>query len=326
MSSYTTTYVHPWHADWCERTIQVDVRNGRATALGRLVQSPRPAILHGASGFRRGYVDLVAAGVLARRGHSVLLAEATWEAGTRALDRLSAMAPPVAHDAAPRNGRRLSKWAIGLLDRDNVHYGVLSSRELETFPRLWGVDPSRVHFTPFCATGMDLEYEPRGNGVLASGNSLRDYRALMAAVHSINAPVTIATSLPLPENRCGNVTTGFLSPKAHDTIARQSAVVVVPLLAGTERSAGQQTYLNAMAQGKPVVVTDAPGVRDYIRDGETGLIVPNDPDALSAAINGLLADPERAERLGRAARADVEAKFTLRAYVSRLLEVADVVL
>ncbi len=326
MSAYATTYGHPWHAEWCERTVQVDVRSGRAAALRRLVNSSRPAILHGATGFDRGYVDLVAAGALARRGHAVLVADATWEPGSRALDRLRRTASAVGYDAAPQTGRRLSKWAIGRVDRDNVHYGVLSSWELQTFPHVWDVDPSRVHFTPFCATARPLEYAPDGSGVLASGNSLRDYRALTGAADRINATVTIATSLPLPEVRAGNLRTGFLKPDAHERLARESAVVVVPLLAGTERSAGQQTYLNAMGRGKPVVVTEAPGVSDYVRDGETGLVVPNDPDALAEAVNGLLADPDRARRLGQAARADVEARFTLRAYVDRLLAVADAVL
>ncbi len=183
-----------------------------------------------------------------------------------------------------------------------------------------------MHFTPFCATAKHVRYEPGGSGVLASGNSLRDYRGLAAAAGGSDATVTIATSLPLPEVRAANLRTGFLQPDAHERLARESAVVVVPLLAGTERSAGQQTYLNAMGRGKPVVVTEAPGVADYIRDGETGVIVPNDPDALAEAVNGLLADPERARRLGQAARADVGARFSLRAYVDRLLQVADAVL
>jgi hypothetical protein len=322
MTSYTTTYVHPWHAEWCQRTIQVDVRDGRAAALRHLVQPPRPAILHGAAGFRSGYVDLVAAGVLARRGYPVLVADATWEPGSRALDRVAGSSRPYGYDAAPRSGRGLSKRVIGMLDHPKVHYGVLSRGELDTFPRLWGIDASRVHFTPFCATS-DLEYEPGGHGVLASGNSLRDYRALVAAAGAIDVPVTIATSLPLPASPSSNLTTGFLAPEAHESLARRSAVVVVPLLADTDRSAGQQTYLNAMGRGKPVVVTDAPGVRDYIRDGETGLVVPNEAEALSDAVNGLLSDPERAERIGRAARAEVQERFTLHAYVDRLLRVAD---
>ena len=136
----------------------------------------------------------------------------------------------------------------------------------------------------------------------------------------------MATSLPLPTINAANVKTGFLPPSEHDARVRAAAVVVVPLLAGTDRSAGQQTYLNAMGLGKPVVVTDAPGVRDYVIDGETGLIVPNEAGALVDAVNRLLTDHQLARRLGEAARAEVQSTFGLGAYVGRLLELADRVL
>jgi glycosyltransferase involved in cell wall biosynthesis len=162
--------------------------------------------------------------------------------------------------------------------------------------------------------------------VLAGGNSLRDYRALIRAAEKIDAPLMVATGLRLPVIAAGNVEARFLPAQEYNARERSAAVVVVPLLAGTERSAGQQTYLNAMGRGKPVVVTDAPGVRDYITDEETGLIVPNEPDALADAVNRLLSDRGLARRLGDAARADVQSRFSLGAYVTRLLELADQVL
>jgi glycosyltransferase involved in cell wall biosynthesis len=326
MTQYTSTYVWPWHPEWCARAESIDVRQGRASALARLARSGRPAILHGASGFRSGYVDLLGAAMLARRGFPVLIAEATWQPGSRALDRLLGARAPVAVDAAPRYGRRLGQGAIHMLDGANVHYAVLSRHELDTFPRVWGIDPSRVHFTPFCATDRTLAHVPSGTGVLACGNSLRDYRALIEAAEKIDAPLTLATSLRLPPITAGNVEARFLPASEYNARERSAAVVVVPLLAGTERSAGQQTYLNAMGRGKPVVVTDAPGVRDYITHEETGLIAPNEPRALAEAVNRLLTDGGLARRLGDAARADVQARFMLGAYVTRLLELADQVL
>ncbi len=326
MPDYTTTYVFPWHTQWCARAQTFDVREGRTAALAQLTRSGRPAILHGASGLQRGYVDLLAAAALSRRRRPVLLAEATWQRGSRVLDRLLQVSPPIGADEAPRHGRRLGLSAIRLIDSPNVHYAVLSRHELYTFPRVWGVDPMRVHFTPFCATARALPDQPTGEGIIASGNSLRDYRALVQAAPQIDAKVTIATRLPLPATTARNIESRFMSPEEHESRVRASAVVVVPLLAGTERSAGQQTYLNAMGLGKPVVVSDAPGVRDYVTDGETGLIVPNEPRALAEAVNRLLTDHELSRRLGAAARADVQARFGLRAYVDRLLELADRIL
>ncbi len=326
MTRYTSTYIFPWHPEWTARAEPVDVREGRGAALARLARSKQPAILLGASGVRRGYVDLLGAALLARRGYPVLLADATWQPGSRVLDRLLRTPAPVGVDAAPRHGRRLGRTAIRMLDGTNVHYAVLSRHELDTFPRVWGVDPGRVHFTPFCATAELLAHEPTGDGVLAGGNSLRDYRALVEAAPSINARLTLATRLPLPPITGGNVEVGFLPAEAYEARERSAAVVVVPLLAGTDRSAGQQTYLNAMGRGKPVVVTDAPGVSDYITHDKTGLIVPNEPGALADGVNRLLSDRGLARRLGDAARADVLARFSLGAFVTRLLELADRVL
>lgn len=65
--------------------------------------------------------------------------------------------------------------------------------------------------------------------------------------------------------------------------------------------------LEAMAAGRPVVATDVAGMPLAVADGDTGLLVPPaDPAALAAAVGGLLADPERARRLGDAARRRVE--------------------
>jgi hypothetical protein len=326
MTRYTSTYIFPWHAEWNACAEPVDVREGRAAALARLARSKKPAILLGASGVRRGYVDLLGAALLAHRGYPVLLSDATWQPGSRALDRLLRTPAPIGVDAAPRHGRRLGRGAIRMLDGDNVHYAVLSRHELDTFPRVWSVDPDRVHYVPFCATVEKLTHEPTGDGVLAGGNSLRDYRALVQAAPRIDARLTLATRLRLPAIRGGDVEAGFLPAEDYEARERSAAVVVVPLLAGTDRSAGQQTYLNAMGRGKPVVVTDAPGVRDYITHDETGLIVPNEPGALADAVNRLLADHALARRLGGAARADVLSRFSLGAFVNRLLELADQVL
>jgi glycosyltransferase involved in cell wall biosynthesis len=65
----------------------------------------------------------------------------------------------------------------------------------------------------------------------------------------------------------------------------------------------------AMHQGTPVIVTDAVGAAagGLVRDGRNGLVVPErDPAALAAALRSLAADPALRERLGAAAREDVQ--------------------
>jgi colanic acid/amylovoran biosynthesis glycosyltransferase len=70
--------------------------------------------------------------------------------------------------------------------------------------------------------------------------------------------------------------------------------------------------LEAMASGLPVVVTDAGGTREAVRDGREGLLVaPRDPKATAAALMRLWRDPDLRARLGAAGRARVLEEFTL---------------
>jgi phosphatidyl-myo-inositol alpha-mannosyltransferase len=60
----------------------------------------------------------------------------------------------------------------------------------------------------------------------------------------------------------------------------------------------------AMAVGLPVVCSDIGGYRDVVHDGSDGLLVPpRDPEALAAALGGLLDNPARRAAMGQAARA-----------------------
>lgn len=85
--------------------------------------------------------------------------------------------------------------------------------------------------------------------------------------------------------------------------------------------------LEAMAAGKPVVATDAAGPSLTVADGETGFLVPRgDVEALTAALEKLLADPDLARDMGRAGRARVEERYSVEAMVGAVEEVYDKVL
>jgi glycosyltransferase involved in cell wall biosynthesis len=62
--------------------------------------------------------------------------------------------------------------------------------------------------------------------------------------------------------------------------------------------------IESNAVGLPVVATDAPGLRDAVRDGETGFLVPEgDVAAFADRIGRLLADDALAGRMSEAAAA-----------------------
>lgn len=70
------------------------------------------------------------------------------------------------------------------------------------------------------------------------------------------------------------------------------------------------SLVEASASGLAVVGGRSGGVPDAVRDGETGILVdPDDPAAVAAGVNELLANPERRKRLGAAGRRAVETHY-----------------
>jgi trehalose synthase len=71
------------------------------------------------------------------------------------------------------------------------------------------------------------------------------------------------------------------------------------------------TVAEAMWKARPVVATRVGGIQDQIVDGQSGLLIddPGDLAAAGGAIDSLLADPERAQAMGSAARERVINSF-----------------
>ena len=257
-----------------------------------------------------GRRDQLAAALISRRRprQTIVIADATWKSEHTQLDRT------------------VNRLGIRAIDSSYVTYCVLSCFEVESFQRTWGPLNGHVRFVPWPYTLRPVQLaEPAlENGrVFAGGNSLRDYGTLIEIAGALDAPLDIATSVLTSEEverLPANVTAGPVAEAEFDRMLREASVVVVPLQARGDRSSGQTVYVNAMARGKAVVVTDTPGVRDYIEDGVTGLIVPQrDPGAMLSALRGLLHDPQERRRLGRQARDHTLAHRSLTHYARHLL-------
>jgi glycosyltransferase involved in cell wall biosynthesis len=105
--------------------------------------------------------------------------------------------------------------------------------------------------------------------------------------------------------------TGFRPDPAPDL--RAADVIMVP-----SRYDGMAlVLLEAMACGAAVVATQVPGSSAL---GEAGLVVPTeDPQALAAAADALLADPDRRRRLGLAARKRAVEQYSLKRSLDAIL-------
>ncbi|MDR3707775.1 MAG: glycosyltransferase family 4 protein [Capsulimonadaceae bacterium] len=80
--------------------------------------------------------------------------------------------------------------------------------------------------------------------------------------------------------------------------------------------------LEAMALAKPVVATTAGGPLEIVLQGLTGLLSPpSKPAALAESLLSVVADPERATKMGRAGQERYWEKFTAKAMAASVLDI-----
>lgn len=98
-------------------------------------------------------------------------------------------------------------------------------------------------------------------------------------------------------------------------IAKCSVYVLPSYREGTPRS-----VLEAMAMGRAILTTDAPGCRETVVEGDNGLLVPPaDADALYRAMKRFVDEPGLAAPMGAASRRRAESRFDVGAVNRALL-------
>lgn len=184
---------------------------------------------------------------------------------------------------------------------------------------LYDLDAARTSVFPF---GVDTDFWTPGAGeteavAFAVGSDpQRDYATLVAA--PTDAALRLVTRLPVPPRANGSyelIRGSWHNAAITDVVLRdlyrQCAVVAVPLHDVWQPS-GYSVTLQAMACGKPVVLSDIRGLWDpgILRSGHDCLLVPpGDPAALAKAIDTLMADAGLRARMGANARQTAVEKF-----------------
>jgi glycosyltransferase involved in cell wall biosynthesis len=99
---------------------------------------------------------------------------------------------------------------------------------------------------------------------------------------------------------------------ARNDVAAVLAVMDVFVLSSFTIECFPMALLEAMASSRPAVCTAVGGVPELLHDGVTGYLVPpRDPIALAERLSSLLDSGQQRRQFGAAARARVEAEFTL---------------
>lgn len=200
------------------------------------------------------------------------------------LDRVHALRPP--HVARIYNGLRLDEFAWSSpVARPRRIVAVGRLVEKKGFATL----------VQACALLRDKGHA--FNCEIIGDGPLRGALEAQIAQLGLGAMVRLAGALPRP-----------------DVVAalQSAAVSALPCIVADDgdRDGLPTVLVEAMALGTPCVSTDVTGVPEVIRQGETGLCVPQrDAAALAGALAALLEEPALRERLSRGARALIERDF-----------------
>lgn len=126
-----------------------------------------------------------------------------------------------------------------------------------------------------------------------------------AALKALCAELGVADSVEFP----GEV---------HDVPALLSGADVY--VQASHREGLPNAVLEAMASGLPIVATRISGHEDVVAHGHNGLLVPvNDADAMAAALDTLLRDPAKRQRMGLASREVMQQRYCTQRVLSRLV-------
>lgn len=180
------------------------------------------------------------------------------------------------------------------------------------------LDPS-VRIVDF-AFGVDLDFwipgeEARDDVVLSVGNDWnRDFATLVSSWRPTFPMLEIITSLPVSSDKPnirvlrGDWRTQTISDPMLRAKIQRARLIVVPLR-DTLQPSGQSAALQAMACGRPVIMSANRGCWDIEmlrRYDACRLVPPGDPQTLGDAVATLLANATDAEEMGARARTMLE--------------------
>lgn len=226
------------------------------------------------------------------------------------------------------------RWLLGiLLGRGGAHVIVQNPDDRDFLETHHMVAPERIHLIR--GAGVDLqEFQPRpeprsgpggavtavlvsrmlwdkGVGVLVEAARILERRGVNLAVTLAGIP-DAASPNAVPEaqlqawNDEGIVDwIGFC-----DDVPALMARSHMAVLPSTYGEGVPKCLIEAAAAGRPIIAADGPGLREIVRHGETGLLVPpGDALALADAMEWLAGDGDLRRRMGAAGRKWAQAEF-----------------
>lgn len=202
--------------------------------------------------------------------------------------------------------------------------------EIQIYSNRFKLRSEKFTFIPFHTNFPSPPANTHGKGyVLAAGKSGRDYKTLFDAVKGQRLKVIVVSDLASMHGLTppSNVEIFYDIPiERYYQILAGADVVVVPL---KEKvcSTGQVVILEAMAQGKPLVITDCLGSRDYVVDGKNGYLVGvGAAKEMREKIMLLCSNKKIARKIGDHNRKEVFERYSYDNYIDGIIDVCRLIL
>jgi len=204
----------------------------------------------------------------------------------------------------------------------------MTNWEREHYAKIFNIEKERFVHIPFPMIRSESPCHPvnreSDNYIMSSGRNSCDWGTLMQAaknlpqysviiVHSkkdkrkfkhtaLPSNVKLLCDIPLEE---------------HDRLLKRAACFVITLI-DTIGSSGHVRLSHAIHLGVPVIVTRASGIEEYVKEGDTAIVVPpRDPVALREAIHQLMASSKLQKKLANNAIRHHQ-KWTRQDYFDRI--------
>ena len=184
-----------------------------------------------------------------------------------------------------------------------------SKEECEYYPSLFNVSRKRFVYVPVGIEPIDYHDTKDEGYIFATGRSNRDYDFLLSVLDNSDYQCQIACDTMAKTLNGGGISI-LTDCHGNEMIKRMahSHCVVIPLK-DIHASSGQLVILQAMALGKPVICTDADGIRDYTST-DTTIMIPNDVDKWKEALNLLYNNEQLYNKLSDSSYDFYEKNFT----------------
>lgn len=193
---------------------------------------------------------------------------------------------------------------------------VLSRAQIQPLQEMLGEDCPPVFFVRF---GIDTDfyrsavYPDRPLIVSAGGDRDRDHKTLFEAfelvLQAIPGVEILVQSSGVVSPPVGVKTFSSIPHTQLRSLYERMTVMVLATRPNLHVS-GMTVALESMAVARPCVITDSPGMSDYVVDGQGGVVSTRDPRALADRVIELLRDVDAARRLGELGSARVRSLHT----------------